>query len=407
MALAFFTGVAVAQEKRVLALAFEDHSGFDSPHGCGCLPLGPLGKIFGRSRGQREYWDLNVGFRDMLVSTLDEAYGYEAITPEEAAEAMTQLDISDGDLRKDPNERRRLAEYLNATATVSGVIKLFKQERARGVYRKDVSGQASGGSGAIGATVQAASGLGITGAYYVAGIKVDFAVYGRTGSEIMSRVVSRRRQHSLAGVRSGPIEATMSDAGPSAYIGSQALLPPTADAPIVNPGTLNAVAFGRPGWDAPDQRGRPPNYRRTLLGKVTQDVMNELIADVRERIGPPLPDEDDDRAVEVVVGKVAYIAADTGEVFINVGTQARVLAGDLFRVLREGAEITDPDTGERLGATEEAVGVVEVVEAMRAKLSRARLVEGEAAPGDVVRSTVEEPDDSADGSADGGADDPE
>ena len=324
----------------------------------------------------------------MLVTTLDDAYAYEAITPEESAEAMRQLDISPGDLRKSEDKRRRLAEYLNATATVSGVIRLFKQERARGVYRKDVSGQASAGSGAISATVEAASGIGVTGAYYVAGVEVDFTVHGRTGAEIMAKTVSRGRRHSTAGVRSGPLEATMSDSGPSAYIGPQALLPPTKDAPIVNPGTLNAVSFGAPGWDAPEQAGRPPSYRRTLLGRVTQDVMDELVAEIRERIGPPLPDEDDGEVAQVVVGKVAYIAADTGEVFINVGTQARVTPGDRFRVLREGDAITDPDTGERLGATEAPVGVIEVVETMRAKLSRARLVEGDVEPGDVVRSVA-------------------
>ena len=149
-ALVVLTGAASmagAQEKRILALEFLDHSGFDSPHGCGCLAFGPLGSIFGRSKGQREYWELAAGFQDMLVSTLDDAYGYEIITPEEAHVAMAELGISERDLRRNEDDRRRLAERLNATAAVSGSIRGFKQERARGMYRKDVSGVTGAGTG--------------------------------------------------------------------------------------------------------------------------------------------------------------------------------------------------------------------------------------------------------------------
>ena len=381
----FLVAPAIAQDKRILALGFLDHSGFDSPHGCGCLAFGPLSRIFGRSRGQREYWQLDAGFRDMLVSTLDDAYGYEAISVEEADAAMRELGVSARDVRKSEDARRLLAERLNATATVEGVIKSFKQERARGMYRKDVSGQTGGGSGSIAATVEASAAVGVVGAYYRAGVEVDFSVYGRTGTEIMARRVSRGQRYTSASVKSGPLEAGMSDAGPSARIGPQPLLPPVQGAPVVIPEALNQIAFGRPGWDVPDTPGRPPNYRRTLLGRVTQDVMAELVREVRERVGPPLPDEDADEPAIVLVGKVAFIEADTGDVYINLGTRHGLAIGDAFRVLREGDAITDPDTGERLGATETPVGAVEVVEVTRDRLSRARLTEGVAEEGDVVR----------------------
>jgi hypothetical protein len=392
----------VAQDKRVLALEFLDHSGFDSPHGCGCLVFGPLAGLFGRSRGQREYWELDVGFRDMLVSTLGDAYGYEAIAPEEADAAMRELDISARDLRRSGDARRLLAERLNATALVEGVIRSFKQERARGMYRKDVSGQTGAGSGSIAATVEASAAVGVVGAYYVAGVEVDFTVHGRTGTEIMAKRVSRGQRFTTASVKSGPLEAGVSDAGPSARIGPQPLLPRVQGAPVVNPEALNQIAFGREGWDTPATPGRAPNFRRTLLGRVTQDVMAELVREVRERVGPPLPDDSADEPPVVLVGKVAFIERETGDVYINLGTRHGIAPGDVFRVLREGEAITDPDTGERLGATETPVGAIEVIEVARDKLSRTRVTDGVAEEGDVVRLLPAPTDDPAPDSPDSG-----
>ncbi len=401
-ALVVLTGAASmagAQEKRILALEFLDHSGFDSPHGCGCLAFGPLGSIFGRSKGQREYWELAAGFQDMLVSTLDDAYGYEIITPEEAHVAMAELGISERDLRRNEDDRRRLAERLNATAAVSGSIRGFKQERARGMYRKDVSGVTGAGTGSLSGNIGASTAVGVVGAYYTAAVEVDFRVFARTGVEISSKRVSAGRRHTSGGVKSGPLQAMISDAGATAYIGPQALISPTEQAPIVNPAALNVVAFGRDGWDAPEAPGRPPNFRRTLLGRVTQDVMDGAVRELRERIGPPLPDEEDDEPAVLLVGKVALIAADTGDVYINLGAQHAVQIGARFRVMREGSDITDPDTGERLGAAESRVGVVEIVEVVRDKLSRTRLVEGEADAGDVVRPIVDGPAEEPDSGA--------
>jgi hypothetical protein len=394
---AIATTPAISQEKRILAFEFLDHSGFDSPHGCGCLAFGPLGSIFGRSRGQREYWALDAGFQDMLVSTLDDAYGYEVITPEEARIAMAELDISERDLRRNEGDRQRLAERLNATAAVSGAIGGFKQERARGMYRRDMGGITGSGSGASSANVGASATVGIVGAYYTAKVEVDFKVYARSGVEIVSKRFSGGRRHTSGGVKSGPLEAMVSDAGAAAYIGPQALISPGEAAPIVNPAALNAVAFGRDGWDAPETAGRAPNFRRTLLGLVTQDVMDGLVRELRERVGPPLPDEEkDEEPALLVVGKVALIAADTGDVYINLGARHPVKTGDRFRVMREGASITDPDTGERLGAAETAVGVLEIVEIVRDRLSRTRLIEGEADAGDVVRpATGDEADEAS------------
>ena len=58
-------------------LSFEDHSGFDSPTGCGCIPTGGLiGKIFGGTK-RRTDWDLSSGFRILLNRKLAETGVYE------------------------------------------------------------------------------------------------------------------------------------------------------------------------------------------------------------------------------------------------------------------------------------------------------------------------------------------
>ena len=58
--------------KRVAVLSFEDHSRFDSPTGCGCIPTGGLiGKIFGGTK-RRTDWDLSAGFRILLNRKLAE-----------------------------------------------------------------------------------------------------------------------------------------------------------------------------------------------------------------------------------------------------------------------------------------------------------------------------------------------
>ena len=76
-----------AAKKRVAVLYFENHSNFDSPTGCGCLPVGPLGFLFG-SGGKHEKWDLKTGFRDLLNERLEESQLYEVVKLEELFIAM-------------------------------------------------------------------------------------------------------------------------------------------------------------------------------------------------------------------------------------------------------------------------------------------------------------------------------
>ncbi len=76
--------------------------------------------------------------------------------------------------------------------------------------------------------------------------------------------------------------------------------------------------------------------------------------------------------------------ADGGEVYINRGTSDGVNVGDKFEVWRLGAKIIDPETGQSLGQKKERVGVIEVV-TVESRYSICRIVEGEAAQGDMIK----------------------
>ena len=365
--------------KRIAVLHVEDHSGFDPPSGCGCLPLGPLGTIFGRTKRQREYWNLEVGFRDMLVTTLRDAPGYEPVYPEEVIEAYAALGLNAKQM-KDEDARRRLSEALGGAVLVVGEITQFKQERAQGMVRRDMSSRGSAGAD----IVQGGSGtIGMLGSFYDVAVEMEFTVYGRTGPEAFQSAVSDSRSYQSGSVKSGPLEASMSGAGPQAFVGSQQIVKPTGPAPVVRHTMLDYVKFGSPGWDHAAGPNLPPNFRTTLFGRVTQTVLDKFVADMRARIGPSLEDaeSDPDRSA---MGKVAFTVEDDASVYVNLGSQARIRVGDRLSVTRATQTIRDPDSGEVLGSLDEVVGTLEVIEILRPKLSRTMVVDGVAGVGDVV-----------------------
>ena len=369
--------------KRIAALPFEDDSGFDAPRGCGCIPMGPLGNLFGRTRGARERWNLEIGFQEMLASELNAAYGYEAVPPDETRAAMAELRLSEKDLQK-TEARARLAERLGADALMTGKIETFKQERLRG----SVGGQAE-----TGGSFAATSAVELGGEHHRAAARVLISAYGPRGEEIVSSApVEETQTYSIGAALTGPLSAAVDSGGPSVRVGSNNLAPAKKRPPIVKYAALNRIKFGTEGWDAPREGGYPPSYRETLLGIVTQKAVDSAVAALREQIGPELPDamQEDGSEREPLVGRVAAILA--GEAYINLGSRHGVRRGDRFRVLREGEPILDPETGARLGAAETEVGWIRVEETMRPSLSRAEILTGEPQKGDVARLELEQTD---------------
>lgn len=364
--------------KRLAVLEFQDSSGFDSPRGCGCIPMGPLERLFGRTRGGRERWDLAAGFRDMLAATLENAYGYEPIAPEELNAAMAELKLNPKDLKKE-SARKRLAAYLGADALLTGKIEMFKQERTRGK-----AGGQLGSSGALSAN----STLGVGAAHYRASARIHFTAYGLEGGELLSARVDETATYSIGSAQTGPLSTSLDNQGASAQFGSSDAADPNRQPPVVEYHLLNKIKFGVEGWDAPEKPGKPPNYRRTLLGVVTAKTLNSAVAQLRERIGPALPEETaEEPAREALIGKIAFVQEK--EIYINLGGKHNVNAGDMFRVFREGEPVLDPDTGEKIGAIEKRIGTIRVEETMRPAMSRAVLVSGEALRGDIVRLELE------------------
>lgn len=83
----------------------------------------------------------------------------------------------------------------------------------------------------------------------------------------------------------------------------------------------------------------------------------------------------------VLEGKV--IKVDGQRAWINIGASSGVKVGDTFTVFKIGEELIDPDSGAKLGATEEKIGTAEVVDAQ--EKFAVVTVTGKAANGMVLR----------------------
>lgn len=85
-------------------------------------------------------------------------------------------------------------------------------------------------------------------------------------------------------------------------------------------------------------------------------------------------------------GKVLKVNAD-GTILIKPGSEGNVKPGMEFIIVRLGEDVKDPDTGLSLGAEEETVGAIKVIEdALKGKAAKARVTDGkDLKVGDIVR----------------------
>lgn len=380
---------ASAQGKRVAILYFEDDSGFDSPAGCGFIPLGPLGRLFGKTKKQREDWNLEVGFRDLFVTTIQDSPGYEIVTPDEVMVAFAELGVSKRDLRR-KDVRLSVADKVRASVLVTATIRKFRQERARGIIERDISG--SGAAAVISGGGSLSTSVGAAANFYRASVSTEFVVYGVTGDEAFAANVEKSENYQGGTFRSGPLQASVSDDGARALVGSQEIISPGKVPPVVRHEVLEHVKFGTPGWDAPRVEDGPPNFRQTLLGQVTQEVMTGFVARMRDQIGPSLEEVTPPADAAESIGKVILNPENSTDFYVNLGTAAGLRPGDRLRLLRPGEEIRDIDTGEVLGTFETEIGSLDVVEVLRPKLSRTRVASGEARVGDIVKTIPPQPE---------------
>ena len=114
--------------------------------------------------------------------------------------------------------------------------------------------------------------------------------------------------------------------------------------------------------------------------KVLAEAVEEIAAGVSEDAGQLDPST----FRGGIEGKIARV--DGGKLYLNVGQSHGVRVGDRFAVRSLGEAIIDPDTGEELGREETARGSIEVTQVAGAKLSIAKIVDGEGfAVGDKIQ----------------------
>ena len=109
-----------AAPKRVVVLYFEDHSRFDHPTGCGCIPTGPFSPLFG-GRNHHKKWHLKEGFTELLNRKLEQSEVYEPVSQDEMLDAMAELGLSRKAL-SDPEKRTQLAKALKVQVLVLSPI---------------------------------------------------------------------------------------------------------------------------------------------------------------------------------------------------------------------------------------------------------------------------------------------
>ncbi len=117
-------------------------------------------------------------------------------------------------------------------------------------------------------------------------------------------------------------------------------------------------------------------FDETLVGKATREAINDIVKLLDEQAGGGAWE-----------AKVMMLSG--GDVIINAGKEGGVKAGDVYIVVRVGEELIDPDTGESLGASEEEVGTIEVVDnnyGGKGKASKCKVVSGSGIEkGNIVR----------------------
>jgi hypothetical protein len=345
--------------RRVAVLYFDDHSRFDSPTGCGCIP-NPVGRLFG-SGGKHTKWNLKTGFRDLLNEKLLESQVYEPIQPDDLAIAFAELEIKKSDLKYEA-KRAALADKLNLDAMLIGDIRKFNQERVRGSASRTIrdGSQNVGGVGGIQAS----------GYYYRASAHLNLRIYDATGKEIAVSEINESATYELGGVKAAPFTAVASTTGTKVKIGTAKVTEAQQPDPIVHFDKLDKIEFGS------------LEFRKTLFWTATEKALNEVIHKLRQRIGPELLPEEEvvqasqpDAAV-TSKGMIASVKDDPPQVYINLGSKHSIKVGDKLIVYTQGKEITDPETGALLGYEDNKVGLIEIIDVMSPTLSKAKILEG-------------------------------
>ena len=380
--------------KRVAILSFEDHSRFDSPTGCGCIPTGGLiGKIFGGTK-RRTDWDLSSGFRILLNRKLAETGVYEPLTQDEIMDGMAKLRISRRSIMSNAESRDKLLKELNTEVIIIGDVRKFNQERVRANASRSLIEGSSGSTGRNMHNMPLGymTGYQMVGYVYSATVNLNADFFGASGEKIATRKVSARKRHQLGGAKIAAFQAVTTEQGSEFRLGQS---PKSEEKkklrPIVDPALLRKIGFGS------------PTFNRTLFGLATDEALDKIVLALREVIGPELVADNLNSASKnsqkpvnrEIIGKIIYADPDNpDQCYINIGSAQSVTVQQKL-VVSTAEPLVDPDTNEVLGYLSKKIGMIEVTEIQTDRLSKVRIIEGfgKIKKGDEVKAAaVEDPE---------------
>ena len=393
--LCFIIGMVAVSDattkKRIAVLYFEDHSRFDSPTGCGCIP-----SFIGNMVTTKKRWDLEAGFAKMLNRKLVETSVYEPVSKDELLDAMAFMTLSRQGLRKlDQEQRAALAKHLNADVIVMGDIRNFNQERLRANASRTLR---EGGRQAQRGTASYMAPVILRGSFHRATIKLNMKFYNASGNVVAEPRISATRDHSYGGTKVASLEVSATEEGTNLTFGQTPDTRRKNPRPIVQPTELNEIQFAS------------AEYDRTLFGMVTHEALIKVVLALRDSIGPnfitPWESKTTKKAQETpekaadgpIKGKIQYVDNENlDKIYINIGSNRGIAINQEFAVYTKGKPVRDLDTGEVLTYLEKQVAVVAVAEILNDKISVFRVVEMTESLkiGDVVREITPDPNASA------------
>ncbi len=404
LSLCFMIGtVAVSDatpKKRIAVLYFEDHSRFDSPTGCGCVPAF-IGSIF----GTKKRWDLEAGFAKMLNRKFVETNVYEPVSKDELLDAMALMTLSRQNLRKlDQEQYATLAKHLNVDVIVVGDIRKFNQERLRANASRTLREGGRESQQGLGRTSYLAPVI-LRGSLHRATIKLNMKFYNAAGNLVAEPRISASRDHRYTGTKFATLEASMTEEGTNLSFGQTKDAQRKNPRPIVRPTELNQIQFAS------------AEYDRTLFGVVTNEALIKVVLALRDNVGPNFitpwepktgTAEKEGKAVSTtadgpIKGQILYVDAENPDmIYVNIGSDKGIAINQEFTVHTKGKPVRDIDTGEILTYVPKQIGTLAVSEIQTGKVSIFRVVEI-AEPlkrGDIVHEITSDSDPSAESTSD-------
>lgn len=125
------------------------------------------------------------------------------------------------------------------------------------------------------------------------------------------------------------------------------------------------------------------NFEKTLVGETMVDFvkkMHESIADIlKEKLkqaksdsvtnSPLQQHHQNSKTPAMVSGEIILYDKESGEAFVNLGTEAQLNVGDRLVAYTPGEALKDPQTGELLGYADRNIATLEITEICGPKLS--------------------------------------